>query len=103
MLDKSTVVNTATRYAEAVSKEFSPLAVILFGSYINGTPNEDSDIDVGVVFNDFAGDYLKATQRLWRLRREVSYDIEPHLLDTAHDPSGFAKHVLATGQVVYHA
>ncbi|MDR0817151.1 MAG: nucleotidyltransferase domain-containing protein [Clostridiales Family XIII bacterium] len=103
MLDKSTVVNTVTRYAEAVSKEFSPLAVILFGSYINGTPNEDSDIDVGVVFNDFEGDYLKATQRLWRLRREVSYDIEPHLLDTAHDPSGFTKHVLATGQVIYHA
>jgi predicted nucleotidyltransferase len=91
------------RYAEAVRKEFSPLAVILFGSYINGTPNEDSDIDVGVLFNDFSGDYLKATQRLWRLRREISYDIEPHLLDTAHDPSGFAEHVLATGQVVYHA
>jgi hypothetical protein len=70
---------------------------------MNGTPHEDSDIDVGVVFNGFVGDHLKATQRLWRLRREISYDIEPHLLDTAHDPSGFAQHVVATGQVIYHA
>jgi predicted nucleotidyltransferase len=103
MLDKSTAVTTVMRYAEAVKQEFSPLAVILFGSYINGTPNENSDIDVGVVFDNFVGDYLKATQRLWRLRREISYDIEPHLLDTAHDPSGFVRYVLSTGQVVYHA
>ena len=103
MLDISTVVNTAMRYAEAVKKEFSPIAVILFGSYINGTPNEESDIDVGVLFHGFGGDYMKATQRLWRLRRGISYDIEPHLLDTAHDPSGFAQYVLSTGQVVYRA
>ncbi|MDR1088830.1 MAG: nucleotidyltransferase domain-containing protein [Coriobacteriales bacterium] len=103
MLDKSSVVNTVARYADLVKREFSPTAVILFGSYTNGIPDEDSDIDVGVVFNGFTGDYLEATQRLWRLRREVSYDIEPHLLDTANDPSGLAGHVLATGQVVYHA
>ncbi|GHV12408.1 hypothetical protein FACS1894219_05240 [Clostridia bacterium] len=103
MLDKSTVVSTAARYAEAVSKEFSPLAVILFGSYNNGTPNEYSDIDIGIFFNDFSGDWSKANSRLWKIAHDVSWDIEPHLLDTAHDPSGFAKYVLATGQVVYHA
>jgi predicted nucleotidyltransferase len=67
MLDKSTVVNTATRYAEAVSKEFSPSAVILFGSYINGTPNEDSDIDIGILFNGFSGDWREANSRLWNI------------------------------------
>jgi predicted nucleotidyltransferase len=103
MLDKGAVLNTVARYAEAVKREFSPVAIIIFGSYINGTPNDDSDIDVGVVFNGFTGDYLKATRRLWRLRREISYDIEPHLLDTANDPSGFAGYILATGHVVYHA
>jgi predicted nucleotidyltransferase len=102
MLDQGAVVKISVRYAEVVKREFSPLAVILFGSYINGTPNEDSDIDVGVIFDGFAGDYRKTTQRLWRLRREISYDIEPHLLDAANDPSGFTGHVLATGQVVYH-
>jgi len=47
MLEKGTVINTVERYAEAVTKEFSPIAVILFGSYENGNPTEDSDIDVG--------------------------------------------------------
>ena len=28
-------------------------------------------------------------------------DIEPHLLDEAHDRSGFAKHVIKTGEVIY--
>jgi predicted nucleotidyltransferase len=102
-MDKSAVMSVATRYAEAVVREFSPSAVILFGSYASGVPHEDSDIDVGVVFNGFDGDYLEAVQRLWKLRRAVSYDIEPHLLDTDDDPSGFTGHVLATGQIVYQA
>jgi predicted nucleotidyltransferase len=103
MLDKSTVVATATRYAEAVSKEFSPAAILLFGSYSNGTPNEESDIDIGVLFNGFSGDRRKANTRLWNIAYDISWDIEPHLLDIAHDPSGFAKYILATGQVVYRA
>ena len=48
MLDKGTVINTVERYTEAVTREFSPSAIILFGSYVNGNPHEDSDIDVGV-------------------------------------------------------
>jgi len=103
MLDKNAVISAVSNYAEAVKKEFSPLAVVLFGSCVNGTPDENSDIDVGVVFNGFQGDYLSASQRLWRLRRDISYDIEPHLLDIAHDPSGFVQHVLATGHVIWQA
>ena len=37
-------------YAEAVKNEFSPSAVVLYGSYANGSPHKDSDIDVAVVF-----------------------------------------------------
>jgi predicted nucleotidyltransferase len=36
MLDKTTVMTTAQAYADAVKKEFSPFAVILFGSYAKG-------------------------------------------------------------------
>lgn len=103
MLDKGTVVNTVERYAETVRKELSPSAVILFGSYINGTPNEDSDIDVGVVFDGFSGNWLETSAHLWRLRREISLDIEPHLLDRKNDMSGFAEYVFNTGQIIYEA
>ena len=102
MLDKGTVIDTVKRYAEAVKREFSPSAIILFGSCVNGNPHENSDIDVGIVFNDFTGDWLETSARLWRLRHNISFDIEPHLLDKANDKSGFVSHVMKTGQIIYH-
>ncbi|MDR0515292.1 MAG: nucleotidyltransferase domain-containing protein [Coriobacteriaceae bacterium] len=103
MLDKSTVIRTATNYAEAVKKEFSPDAVILFGSYVNGNPNEGSDIDIAVLFNGFSGDIGKACSRLWDISYDISWDIEPHLLDSSDNPSGFVGHVLRTGQVIFES
>ena len=103
MLDKGTVISTVEKYIEAVKKEFSPNAVILFGSYAKGNPTEDSDIDIGVVFNGISGDWRKTSSRLWNLAYDISWDIEPHLLDTTQDKSGFVKHVFKTGQIVYQA
>jgi predicted nucleotidyltransferase len=103
MLDKATVINTVEQYAEIVAKELSPSAVVLFGSYVNGTPHEYSDIDVGVVFDGFKGDWRETATQLQRLRRNISFDIEPHLLDSANDKSDFVKHVFKTGQIIYQA
>ena len=103
MLDKKSVIDTVERYADLVKKEFSPSAVILYGSHVNGNPHENSDIDVAVVFDGFSGDWLKTSARLWGLTREVSFDIEPILLDSTEDRSGFVKHVMKTGQVIYQA
>jgi predicted nucleotidyltransferase len=103
MLDKRTVINTVERYADAVKKEFSPFAVVLFGSYVKGDANDDSDIDVGVIFNGFNGDWMKTSSRLWNLAYDISWDIEPHLLDATQDKSGFVQHVFKTGQVIYQA
>ena len=38
-----------TGYAAKVAEEFSPEKIILFGSYANGTPSDDSDVDVLVI------------------------------------------------------
>ena len=103
MLDKGSVDVIVERYVEAVIKELTPTAIVLFGSYVNGTPHENSDIDVGVVFNGFSGDWRQTATQLWRLGRSVSFDIEPHLLDSANDQSGFVKHIFKTGQVIYQA
>jgi predicted nucleotidyltransferase len=100
MLDKAAVVSAVEKYAQLVTKEFSPSAIILFGSYANGDPHKDSDIDVGVVFNGFTGDWRQTAAQLWRLCREVNLDIEPHLLDIANDKSGFAQYVIKTGQII---
>ena len=103
MLDKATVIETVQRYANAVIKEFSPVAVILFDSYAKGEATDESDIDVGIVFNGFTDDWIKASTPLWNLAYDISWDLEPHLLDASQDKSGLVKHVFKTGQVIYQA
>ena len=100
-MDKETAVNTVRQYANAVVKEFSPAAIILYGSYAKDNPHEDSDIDVAVVFNGFTGDWLATSTRLWRLTENISFDIEPILLDSTEDKSGFVKNVYKTGRIIY--
>jgi predicted nucleotidyltransferase len=101
VLDKGTVIKTVERYADIVTRELSPAAVVLYGSYAKGNAHEDSDIDVAVIFDGFKGDWLKASSYLWRLRRGISYDIEPILLDSTQDKSGFVANIFKTGQVIY--
>jgi predicted nucleotidyltransferase len=103
VLDKKAVERAVSRYAEAVTRELSPAAIVLYGSYAKDTAHEDSDVDVAVIFDGFKGDWLKVSSSLWRLRRNISYDIEPILLDSQNDRSGFVANVYKTGQVIYRA
>jgi len=103
MLDKTTVREIALRYSEEVTKVLNPEKIILFGSYVNGTPWEYSDIDIAVVMNDYQGNWLETAAMLFRLREPVSIDIEPHLLDESCDRSGFLELVKKTGEVIYEA
>ncbi len=96
-------IRLAEEYAQAVVKEISPVAVILYGSHAKGTARPDSDLDIAVVVQDFRGDWLTASSKLWKLRRGISDDIEPILLDQADDPSGFVAEVYRTGRILYSA
>jgi len=100
MLDKATVMSMSRRYASEVERYLQPQAVILFGSHAKGTAHADSDIDIAVILNGFTGDYLETSKQLYRLRRNISADIEPVLLDSSHDESGFVAEVFRTGQVL---
>jgi predicted nucleotidyltransferase len=102
-MDKSTVVATAQQYAQIVARELSPFAIVLYGSYAKGNAHTTSDIDVAVVFNNYSGDWLTDSALLWKLRRGVSDDIEPILLDRTQDPSGFVADIFRTGEVLYSA
>ena len=101
MLDKGTVINTVEQYAKAVTTELEPDAIILYGSYAKGMEHENSDIDVAVIFDGFTGDWLKVSSRLWHLTENISFDIEPVLLDSTMDKSGFVKNIFRTGQIIY--
>jgi predicted nucleotidyltransferase len=103
MLDKSTVREIALRYAAEVTKVLEPSAIVLFGSYVDGVPHEDSDIDIAVIVDGFCGDWLETASLLCGLSWEVGIGIEPHLLDATRDRSGFVAHVIKTGEVIYRA
>ena len=103
MLDQKTVVSTAKRYAQRVAREYKPSAIVLYGSHAKGNAHEDSDIDIAVIFDGFTGDWLKTSSRLWHLTEDISFYIEPVLLDSTKDKSGFVADIFKTGQVIYRA
>jgi predicted nucleotidyltransferase len=100
-MDKTKAIILLNKYVKEVLKHFSPQQIVLFGSYANNTAGESSDIDVAVIFNGFEGDFLEDSALLWQLTEEISFLIEPILLDKTQDPDGFVNHVLATGETIY--
>ena len=73
-MDKADAINIAQKYAGAVKANYNYIKIILFGSYAKGNFNEDSDIDIAVVFNNIMDMQLE----LMRLRRKIDSRIEPH-------------------------
>lgn len=65
-------------YIDLVDKAFYIKKAFLFGSYANGNPNDNSDIDVAIVSPDFK--YIpeeRFLKILFRLARNVELSIEP--------------------------
>jgi predicted nucleotidyltransferase len=102
VLDKTKARAIAVDYSNEVKKLLNPDKVILFGSYVNGTPHDESDIDVGVFIHGRSDEaWYKTRIQLQKLRRNKLFiDIEPHLFDEIEDASGFARHVIATGEMI---
>jgi uncharacterized protein len=100
-MDKSQVINLLIQYKTLLLKHFDLDKLILFGSYANGNPNLNSDIDVAVVVNQVNGDYFDYTPLLWKLRREVDFRIEPVLFVKNNDKSGFLFEIIRTGIEIF--
>ena len=103
MLDKNEVREIALKYTDKVCQSFNPKQIIIFGSYVNGTPNADSDIDIAIIFDSVDGNWLETWGKLIRLRTGISFDIEAHMLDETCNKSGFLDHIRETGEVIYSA
>jgi predicted nucleotidyltransferase len=76
-MDKTDALNIAQKYAGAVKANFNFIKVILFGSYAKGTHNDDSDIDIAVIFKDY-DNLIDMQLELMKLRRKIDSRIEPH-------------------------
>ena len=100
-MDKARALTIARQYADVVVKEMSPNKVILFGSCVKGNANETSDIDIAVIFDGFKGDWFQTCVKLSGLTWNINTAIEPILLDSQDDRTGFVEEVMQTGELVY--
>lgn len=94
------VLTVAREYAAAVRKTMNVRDIFLYGSHARGEAKKDSDIDIAVVADQVPGDYIDTMASLWRLTNDVDEDIEPVLLLTSDDESGFLDTVRRTGIAV---
>ena len=100
-MDKSYAIECVRAFAERARRALDVRQVILFGSYAKGTATDDSDIDVAVVTGTPPRDWLEASTNLFRLRRDIDLGIEPVLIDSSTDRSGFLEEIRKTGELVY--
>lgn len=102
-MDKEKVIKLVEEYAKVVVANMIVNKIILFGSYARGDFRKDSDIDVAVVVpkNSLSKDIIADMSKLFKLRRNISIDIEPVLLIDEEDSSGFLESISQYGKVVY--
>jgi len=87
-------------YIDLVLNNYKVEAIILFGSYAKGSYNENSDIDIAIVTDDFNNDIIDEELKLMKLRRKIDTRIEPHLIrveDYKKVNTPFIKEVIDNG------
>lgn len=74
-----TILGIILRYIDLLRREKIKFSkVYLFGSYVKGNYNPDSDIDLAIVLDKKKIDRFKERLRLMKLRWDVDLRIEPH-------------------------
>lgn len=76
-MGKEEAINIAKKYVQKVSEQYIVKNAMLFGSYAKGTNNEDSDIDIALIFEKVP-DVIDAQIELMKMRRDFDLRIEPH-------------------------
>jgi len=86
-----------------------PRRLILFGSYVRGTADDNSDLDILVVTRDEVQDPRKESVRLRRALRDIAMPLDI-LVVSERQLGGLADHpgliygeALRTGRVVYES
>ena len=74
--------------------------VYLFGSFVNGVPNKNSDIDVAFVVKNIDGNFFDIIPPIHRLTEKVDFRIEPHVVARENDYAGFIDEIQRTGILV---
>ena len=102
-MDKKYVRKLVEEYSKLVVNNMIVNKIILYGSYARGDNRKDSDIDVAIIVpkSSISKDILEDMAKLFKLRRNISTDIEPILLIDEEDESGFLENISEYGEIVY--
>lgn len=93
------ILNIINAYAKELKKHYNISAIILFGSYAKGTNDENSDIDIAIVSDDF-DDIYDCMAVLMGMTWDIDARIEPHPIrkkDYDEVSDYFIKEVIDTG------
>ena len=93
------ILDTINKFIEEIKKHYNVIAIFLFGSYAKGTENEDSDIDIAVISDDFE-DIYDCMAHLMGMTWDIDARIEPHPIkkkDFEEVSDYFVKEVIDTG------
>lgn len=99
-IDNKVVMEIVQKYVKKICENYNIYAIILFGSYAKGTNNDNSDIDIAIITDDFENDIIDEELNLMRLRRKIDTRIEPHLIrieDFKKVATPFIQEVIDTG------
>lgn len=102
-MDYEEIISKTKTFAQRVVDEFHPKKIILYGSYANGTANQNSDIDIAVICETVGSNFLIDAQKLYKIRRGIDTRIEPVLIEEGNDLSGFYEEITKNGMLIYQS
>ena len=103
MDERDDIIGKVKKFKQLVLDSNFPMkieSVYLFGSYAKGMPHEHSDIDVALVVKRFKGSFFKVIPPIWKLRRQIDFRIEPHVIARDTDYIGFLDEIQNTGILI---
>ncbi len=89
-----------------IVSELHPLKIILFGSYVHGTPSDNSDVDLLVILETNARpvDRYLAVSRLIRPRPfpvDILIKMQDEIAQALQEGNDFIREVVTQGRVLY--
>lgn len=94
-------------FGRRLGREFKPRKVVLFGSYANGNPRPNSDVDLLVVMPLTGSAVDKSVEMRLRLRPPFPLDLlvrtPAKIRERLAMGDGFIREILERGKVLYEA
>jgi predicted nucleotidyltransferase len=104
MDEREHIIDKVKSYKKLVTENF-PVQIEqfwLFGSHAKNKAHKDSDIDIALVVNQLDKNYsvLNTEPILWKLKRQIDFRIEPHVIARDTDYAGFLNEIQQTGILI---